>query len=429
MLVTKYRPVAALTLLEDNPRQIQDADFRKLCASITAHPDYFEARPCILSDRTGSLVIIAGNMRYRAATHLGLKEIPTVLMPALTEEREREIVIRDNVSNGGWDWDALSSGDWPDAATLNDWGVNVPAEWGVVELPVAEEREPDFTLPSEPITVPGDLYELNGHRLHCGDSTSSDAIAKTLNGKLIDLVFTSPPYNQGNGGYKIDYHGTTKALYKHKGDKRTKNEYYDFLLAVLQTIYINCTDDCPVLWNVAYNANARDDYGQIIFSDEHGFTVKETIIWDKGHGFPSATKGILSRRAELVFLLSKGEKYYTNQGQFEPWFNFWDISARANGGAQTENHGAAFPVTLPLEGITKFSKEKAIVYEPFLGTGTTLIASEQIGRICYAQELDAVYTDVAVRRWLRYMADNNRPATVKRNGIELTKQELAAFST
>ncbi len=144
MLETKYRPLADLTLLADNPRQIQDADFKKLCTSIQAHPDYFEARPCILSDRTGELVIIAGNMRYRAAKQLGLAQIPMVLMPALTVEREREIVIRDNVSNGDWSWDDLANGDWPDAATLNEWGVNVPKEWGAEqELPSAKEDYSD----------------------------------------------------------------------------------------------------------------------------------------------------------------------------------------------------------------------------------------------------------------------------------------------
>jgi ParB-like chromosome segregation protein Spo0J len=119
-----YRKLKDLNKLEGNPRIIKDDDFQRLCTSIKANPDYFEARPLILSSRTGQLVIIAGNQRYEAAKHLGLKEVPTYLIGGLTEEREREIIIRDNVNNGQWDWDALAN-NW-EAEELKDWGVDVP---------------------------------------------------------------------------------------------------------------------------------------------------------------------------------------------------------------------------------------------------------------------------------------------------------------
>lgn len=125
-----YRKLDDLVKLENNPRKISQEQLDKLKESIERNPDYFEARPIILSDRTGELVIIAGNQRYEACRQLGVSEVPTVLMKGLTEEREREIVIRDNVSNGEWDMDALA--DW-NVSELSEWGVDLPSEWEGVD--------------------------------------------------------------------------------------------------------------------------------------------------------------------------------------------------------------------------------------------------------------------------------------------------------
>ena len=121
----KHRDISSLTKLEGNPRIIKDRQFESLCKSIKDNPDYFEARPLILSNRTGELVIIAGNQRYEAAKHLNLKKVPTYLIEGLTEDREREIIIRDNVNNGEWDHDILA----------NEWDIDELLEWGV-QLPV-----------------------------------------------------------------------------------------------------------------------------------------------------------------------------------------------------------------------------------------------------------------------------------------------------
>jgi hypothetical protein len=121
----KQRDISSLIKLEGNPRIIKDRQFESLCKSIKDNPDYFEARPLILSNRTGELVIIAGNQRYEAAKHLNLKKVPTYLIEGLTEEREREIIIRDNVNNGEWDHDILA----------NEWDIDELLEWGV-QLPV-----------------------------------------------------------------------------------------------------------------------------------------------------------------------------------------------------------------------------------------------------------------------------------------------------
>lgn len=117
----KYRDISDLKKLECNPRMISDSQLEKLKESIANNKDYFEARPIILSNRTGELIIIAGNQRYEACLSLGIKQVPTFLIKNLTEEREREIVIRDNVNNGEWDMEKLMS--W-DKDKLDDWGID-----------------------------------------------------------------------------------------------------------------------------------------------------------------------------------------------------------------------------------------------------------------------------------------------------------------
>lgn len=129
-----------LNLLHNNPRVISDESFEQLCESIRNNRSYFEARPLILSDRSGMLVIIAGNMRFRAATALGMQEVPTVLISGLSEQEEAEIVIRDNVSNGAWDYNMLAN-EFTDFE-LSDWGLNIP-DLTPIKSTIDEEDQDD----------------------------------------------------------------------------------------------------------------------------------------------------------------------------------------------------------------------------------------------------------------------------------------------
>lgn len=162
----EYRSLELLTPLDNNPRWIKSEDFERLCASIQNNPELFEAQPIILSDRTGELVIIAGNQRYKAAKEVGLKEVPTVLLSGLTETKEKEIIIRTNVTNGRWDWDALANGSW-DTVDLGNWGVDVSFMGDInsettdidslfEEISTEEKKEKDFKIE---IIVPNDNEE------------------------------------------------------------------------------------------------------------------------------------------------------------------------------------------------------------------------------------------------------------------------------
>lgn len=147
-----YRQTETLKKLENNPRTITEKQLQKLKESIQRNPDYFEARPIILSDRTGELVIIAGNQRYDACVQLGIKEVPTVLIPNLTEEREREIIIRDNVNNGEWDM-----------ACLFEWNCKELMEWGLDGISFPELDDFSEEVEDTRNVLRNENYEAGAH--------------------------------------------------------------------------------------------------------------------------------------------------------------------------------------------------------------------------------------------------------------------------
>lgn len=175
----EYRAISELNELEGNPRTIKKDDFERLKKSLQDNQDYFEARPIILSDRTGKLVIIAGNQRYKAAKAIGLTEVPTVLLSGLTEEREREIVIRDNVENGEWDMDILAN-EW-DTTDLKEWGAEI--NWNEQNITDNDEIELD-ELSDEmelKIKLSSEDYRKVVDALRDIDENLSEAIKKVLN--------------------------------------------------------------------------------------------------------------------------------------------------------------------------------------------------------------------------------------------------------
>lgn len=170
----EYRAIADLKELPGNPRTIKKDQFEKLKKSIQDNQDYFEARPIILSDRTGELVILAGNQRYKAAKAIGLKEVPTILLPNLTEEREKEIIIRDNVENGEWDWDAL----------FNEWDTDKLQEWGVTNIKQSIQDEKDITENPPTIVTSFITFDYSDEiQLAITDETAMTLMEQMLNYK------------------------------------------------------------------------------------------------------------------------------------------------------------------------------------------------------------------------------------------------------
>lgn len=262
----------------------------------------------------------------------------------------------------------------------------------------------------------GDIFQIGRHRLMCGDSTSIDDVLTLMNGAKCDIGFTSPPYNSGKSNMNYKY-GSWKNIshYKNNKDNKSKSKYYNFCISVLNNYSKIVNEESHSLfWNVMYNANSRSDYGKIIFSAENPFEVQETIIWNKISGFAVANKNILSRNCEFIFLLSKNKKYRTNQQKNNVYWCRWDIISQHTQNLK-EKHRACFPLKLPAKAILDFSKKNDNIVDLFIGTGTTMLASEMTGRICYGMEIEPDYCKAAIKK----MYNNNNQISIKKNGEEL----------
>ena len=384
----------------NNPRIIKDVKFKKLVQSIKDFPEMLDLRPIVVD---ANMIVLGGNMRLKACKEAGLKEVPVLIADKLTDEQQKEFIIKDNVGFGEWDWDVLAN-EW-EAQDLEDWGLELNFD----NTSVLEAEEDDYQEPDDLKldVVLGDLIEIGEHRLLCGDSTDSDAVSRLMDGKYWHLLATSPPYNQGNScGNLLHTKGVGVGkkdvkLYEDKNaDNRSDEDYFNFCISILTTASIfKDVDEHSVCWNVAYNAKSRDNYGKIIFSNENPFSVKETIIWDKTHSINLPQVGIYSRRCEFVFVMSANEKYHTSQTYNDCRWNYWQVkSAGSQITGEVTEHRAAYPVEFAAKMVEDFSLKGDLIYEPFTGSGTTMVAAHQLKRKCYGIELDPKYCQVIIDR-------------------------------
>lgn len=418
----EYRAIADLKELPGNPRTIKKDQFEKLKTSIKDNADYFEARPIILSDRTGELVILAGNQRYKAAKAIGLKEVPTILLPNLTEEREKEIIIRDNLENGDWDWDALAN-EW-DANMLDSWGVDLPTDLKPqLEIIEDEAPEPETDRPAK--SKLGEIYQLGDHRLMVGDSTKAEHVSELMDGEQADLLVTDPPYNVDYANNKAD---VMKALHHRTDGKTVSNdnfkddsEFQQFLI----DSFGNANDALKdggvfYIWHAGSQA-----FSFLEATHQIGWTVREIINWVKDrlsmgrqdyqwqhepclYGWKSGAGHyfIDLRNLTTVFDDEKPLDELTNKELKELVANYRQAVPttiiREPKPSKSEEHPTMKPVRLIAKLIGNSSREGERVLDIFGGSGTTMIACEQLNRICYMMELDPHYADVIIGRWEKF---------------------------
>jgi DNA modification methylase len=390
----------------NNPRIIKDVKFKQLVKSIQDFPQMLELRPIVIDENN---MVLGGNMRLKACIEAGMTDVPVIHANNLSEEKKKEFIVKDNVGYGEWDWDDLAN-NW-DAQELTDWGLDIP-NFDVNNL---EAEEDDFAVPdggTETDIVLGDLFEIGEHRLLCGDSTDSDQVAKLMNGQKADSCITSPPYNQGGGSGDLFSHGKrVESLYQNDFDNKSKEEYFEFCISILNNILLILNKEHSVVWNISYNAKSRDDYGKIIFSELNPFTVKETILWNKGGSINLPQAGIYSRKVEFVFVMSNYDKYLTSQIYGDCRWNLWETT-KVN---QLSNHKATFSIEFAEKAINELTLLGSLIYEPFTGSGTTMVASHQLKRKCYGMELDPKYCQVIVDR----MKKLDTSLIIKKNGVTL----------
>jgi len=362
----------------NNPRVIKDDKFHKLCESIKAFPKMLELRPIVVND---DMVVLGGNMRLKALKHLGLTEAPVIKASELTEEQQRQFIIKDNAGFGEWDWDMLAN-EW-DVQELEQWGIDVPA-FAETEL---EAEEDDFEVPEDGIEtdiVIGDLFEIGEHRLLCGDSTDSDAVTKLMDGNKADMVFTDPPYG-------ISYDSKDS-----KHDIILNDD--TFLLEWMPQVLLH-SKGFIFMWTsyqvVGQWINLTKDY----FGD-----ITNMIIWSKGGGGLGDLYKRFATDFEIALVWNRGE---TLKGKRIG--SVWEIK---KDNTSSYMHPTQKPIELMSEGIINCSLIGNIVMDLFLGSGSTMVASHQLKRKCYGMELDPKYCQVIIDR----MRKLDPTLVIKRNG-------------
>jgi DNA modification methylase len=378
--------------LPKNPRLIKDEKFDKLKKSIQDDPEMLELREVIAYEFNGELVVIAGNMRLKACTELGIKQIPTKILPPTTPiEKLKAYTIKDNVPFGENDWEAIQA-DWPEA---EDWGLDIPDAFKVVP----EATEDDYEIPDEIETdiVLGDLFEIGEHRLLCGDSLSSDDVGKVMNGVKADMVFTDPPYNINYGNIK---HPKFKQR-EIENDNMSGEDFEDFCTGFVSNI---------VLFNkgCVYMAGPPGPDGRIMFmAADKALHCSTVIIWNKDQF--TLGRGKYQNKYEPIWFgwVDNGTSFYGDRKQT----NVWDIPRPK----KSEEHPTMKPVELPAKAIGHASRKDDIILDLFLGSGTTMVASHQLNRKCYGMELDPKYCQVIIDR----MRKLDPALTILKNGVPL----------
>ena len=378
----------------NNPRVIKDDKFKKLVQSIKDFPQMLELRPIVIDENN---IVLGGNMRLRACNELGLKDVPTIYAKDLTEEQKKEFIIKDNVGFGEWNWDDLAN-EW-DEELLVEWGLDLPVSFG--EVLEAEEDEFDVHEGGiETDIVLGDLFEIGEHRLLCGDSTDSDAVAKLMNGEKADIAFTSPPYNAGKN--------VRGNFYENDNDDKSNDDYVKFLYDFTINTLNNSTYSFVNLQLLESNKHALIEY-QYQLKEQ----MKDVLIWNKSQYPPHINKGTFGCKWEYVFALcyeSKSRGFPCSwQGKFANVIE----TENASGNEFADIHKATFPISFPSWIINKMDFAKSVL-DVFMGTGTTMVASHQLKRKCYGMELDPKYCQVIIDR----MKKLDPTLIIKRNGIQ-----------
>jgi site-specific DNA-methyltransferase (adenine-specific) len=381
-------PITSIKANKSNPRIIKDDKFKKLVKSIHEFPDMLNKRQLVCyTDTDGKYVVIGGNMRLKAAQELGLKELPILLADDWTQEQRDEFLIKDNVGFGEWDWDQLAN-EW-DVKKLDEWGLDVPNFDG--DVLDAQEDDFDTTPPDDPITVLGDLYEISEHRLLCGDSTDSDQVGKLMNGQKADMVFTDPPYLmdfKGNVGWDKDK-GVRKAFNAVHGtilnDKMSKSKGDDFLDAINSNIQLFVNG----AFYITFYRLGIDKYFESL--NRTGLQCRSLIIWNKlNHTLSNSD--YMSRYEPIFYGWVNDHNFYGGNNGMD----IWDIKRTE----KNELHPTMKPIPLCEKAINDGSKQKDLVLDLFLESGSTMVASHQLKRKCYGMELDPKYCDVIVNRMI-----------------------------
>lgn len=377
----KRRRIAELLPYARNARTHSASQLDQIAASMR---EWGWTNP-VLVDEAG--MIIAGHGRVEAARKLGLEEAPVMVASGWSEAKKRGYVIADNklALNAGWD-EELLAGELSDlrelAFDLDLVGFEAGELERLLKAPEALEGEDDVpSLPEVPASRPGDLWQLGCHRLLCGDSTDAGDVARLLGDVRPHLMVTDPPYGVEYDPAWRNENGTSQTQ---RTGKVLNDDRADWREA-----WAHFPGDVAYVWHGALHAGIVADSLTAC-----GFDIRSQIIWSKDRLVLS--RGHYHWQHEPCW-------YVVRKGGSGAWAGdrkqttVWSIAASGQD-AETV-HGTQKPVECMRRPMINNSSIGQAVYEPFMGSGTSLVAAESCGRICYGMELSPAYVDVAITRW------------------------------
>ena len=357
---------------EKNPRKNDEA-VKYVAESIKA----FGFKVPIVIDKNN--VIVAGHTRYKASKKLKLTEVPCIVADDLTDEQIKAYRLADNkvAEKAEWDFELLGA----ELEDLFDFDMTPFGFEDVVEETEVKDDGYEVTVPEEPKSKPGDIYQLGRHRLMCGDSTSVEDVEKLMNGVKVDLLITDPPYN-------VAYEGKTKDALTIENDSMEDEQFRQFLRSAFFAA------DSVMKEGAVFYIWHADSEGYNFRGACHdiGWQVRQCLIWNKN-----------------VMVMGRQDYHWKH----EPCLYGWKAGAShlwASDRKQTTildferpsrnaEHPTMKPVPLFDYQIQNNTKKEDVVLDLFGGSGTTLIACEQNGRTSYTMELDCKYVDVIIDRW------------------------------
>ena len=383
--------------LPSNPRKWSEDDLSRLEDSIRETPELLEARGIIVVPRDGRYVVLGGNMRLAAIRGLGRTEAPCIVLPESTPaEKLREIVIKDNGSFGEWDTALLSSG-WSDLP-LDEWGVC--AEWDEETSGGGDSvSEDDFDEETDAVEARcrlGEIWELGVHRLMCGDSTDTQALETLMGGGLADMVFTDPPYGVAIGDKNKLLYSVQKAgrcTENIKNDKLSTDELYTILVKAMVNVRNNCKDDACYYVTSPQGGELGLMMMMMMMMKDAGIPVRHMLIWEKNSATFSLGRLDYEYQHEAIFYTWTKSHHNYRKGDYRTTVWKYDKPRKC------DLHPTMKPVELVANCLMDATREGDTVLDVFGGSGTTLIACEQLGRKCRMMELDPHYCDVIIARW------------------------------
>jgi hypothetical protein len=398
-LVVVYRPLADLIPYARNSRVHSDAQIAQIAASIRE----FSFTNPVLTDELGG--IIAGHGRVLAARQLGLEQVPCIMLVGLSEVQKRAYVIADNklALNAGWDEEllavelqGLADDGFDFALTGFDQGeLDALLKQVAPDQPDPSDDSDDVPEPPKnPVTKPGDVWQLGRHLLVCGDATDAATWRKL---PIVDAVFTSPPYALGIYAGKLRAPNGTGDLRSAYPDFEDTPEQWP---AMMHSFTTHALERASLL-AVNVQSLAGNKRALLRWAAHFADHLVDLAVWVKDNSQPAMNPGVLNSLFELLYLY--GPSGSTRALPFADFrgtvTNVYNGPAARASDKVSDEHGAVFPMHLPTFVMRDLASQAKTWIDCFAGTGTSISCAEQLGRTCHGIELSPAYCDVIVQRW------------------------------